>query len=76
MTINQHLTQEQWLRVLDKGMVTIPKKWREELGFTKGKIVKAKKVKKRIFIEPVEDEAPYRIYTDKEIAAFLEEDKL
>ena len=76
MTINQQLKQEQWLRVLDKGMVTIPKKWREELGFKKGKVIKAKKMGRRIFIEPAEEEAPYRIYTDKEIAAFIKEDKL
>jgi len=76
MTINQQLKQEQWLRVLDKGMVTIPKKWREELGFEKGKVIKAKKMGRRVFIEPVEEEASYRIYTDKEIAAFLKEDNL
>jgi len=30
--------KEEWLKILDKGMLTIPKKWREELGFEKGKV--------------------------------------
>lgn len=66
--------QQEWLKILDKGMLTLPKKWRDELGFTKGKIVKAKKKGRAVIIEPVEEEAPYRLYTDKEIAAFLKDD--
>lgn len=66
--------QQEWLKILDKGMLTLPKKWRDELGFAKGKIVKAKKKGRAVIIEPVEEEAPYRLYTDKEIAAFLKDD--
>lgn len=71
-----HSSQEEWLKVLDKGMLTIPKKWREELGFKKGQVVKAKKMGKSVVIEPIEEEAPYRIYTDQELATFLRNDKL
>ena len=68
--------KEEWLKILDKGMLTIPKKWREELGFEKGKVIKAKKTGRTIVIEPIEEEAPYRLYTDKEISEFLKADKL
>ena len=69
--------REEWLKVLGKGMVTIPKRWREELGFREGDIVKAKKEGMRVVIEPQQSKlAPYRVYSDAEIDAFLKEDKL
>lgn len=70
-------SQEEWLKVLTKGMVTLPKKWREELGIVSGDIVKAKKEGNRVVIEPRRGrEAPYRTYTDREIDDFLKADKL
>lgn len=69
--------QQEWLKVLGKGMVTLPKKWREELGITTGDIVKAKKEGNKVIIEPqIENLAPYRVYNDSEIETFLEEDKV
>ncbi len=69
--------QEEWLKVLGKGMVTIPKQWRDELGLEEGDIVKAKKEGNRVVIEPAQSNlAPYRIYSSAEIKAFLTEDQL
>ncbi len=70
--------QEEWLKVLGKGMVTIPKKWRKELGIENGDVVKAKKIGNRVVIEAAKPKAaaPYRIYTAEEIDEFLKEDKL
>ena len=69
--------REEWLKVLGKGMVTIPKQWREELGLEEGDIVRAKKEGNKVVIESQQaDLAPYRIYTKAEINAFLKEDKL
>ncbi len=70
--------QEEWLKVLGKGMVTIPKKWRKELGIESGDVVKAKKVGNRVVIEAAKTKAtaPYRIYSGAEIDEFLKEDKL
>ena len=65
---------EEWVRILGKGMVTIPKSWREELGLVPGKIVKAKKVGRQVVLE-AEEAVPYRTYTDSEIKEFLAEDK-
>lgn len=70
-------TNPEWLKVLGKGMVTIPKQWREELGLKEGDIVKAKKEGNRVIIEPQKSNlAPYRVYSGSEIDAFLKEDKL
>ncbi|MBU3979523.1 AbrB/MazE/SpoVT family DNA-binding domain-containing protein [Patescibacteria group bacterium] len=70
--------QEEWLKVLGKGMVTIPKKWREEMGIASGDIVKAKKVGNRMIIDAAGIKAivPYRVYSTAEIDEFLKEDKL
>ena len=76
MTKQVAQTQEEWLRVLTKGMVTIPKAWREDLGFEKGKMIKAKKFANKIIIEPVEKPVPYRIYSQKELNQFIKDDTL
>lgn len=69
--------QQEWLKVLGKGMVTLPKKWRDELGISTGDIVKAKKEGNRVVIEAQQSNlAPYRVYSDAEIDAFLKEDKI
>jgi AbrB family looped-hinge helix DNA binding protein len=71
--------QEEWLKVLGKGMITLPKKWRDEMGIGNGDIVKAKKEGNRVVIEPTSQTkalAPYRVFSDAEIDEFLEEDKL
>lgn len=69
------LVQEEWLKVLSKGMITIPKDWREELGFKEGKMVQAKKVANQVIIEPMGKPAPYRIYTKAELKQFLKDDQ-
>ena len=69
-------TSQEWLKVLGKGMITIPKRWREDLGLEKGEVVRAQKVGTRVIIEARSLDAPYRIYTDSEIENFLKEDKL
>lgn len=71
-----HIDRE-WLKVLGKGMVTLPKKWRQDLGIEEGDIVRAKKEGNKVVIEPQQkDVAPYRIYSNEEIDEFLREDEL
>lgn len=67
--------QEEWVRILGKGMITIPKSFREELGFKEGDVARVKKIGRKIIIEP-KNPIPIRIYTDKEIKEFLKADKL
>ncbi len=67
----------EWLKVLGKGMITIPKKWRQELGLEKGEIVRAQRVGSKVIIEAREQkEVPYRVYSDEEIKSFVRDDKL
>ena len=69
--------QEKWLKILGKGMMTLPKRWRDETGVEAGDIVKAKKEGNKVVIElQQESKAPYRVFSDAEIDEFLEEDRL
>jgi AbrB family looped-hinge helix DNA binding protein len=68
---------QEWLRVLDKGLVTIPVQWRSDLGLAAGSIIRAQKTGAKIVLEPTAEKlAPYRVYSDEEIDAFLKADKL
>lgn len=70
-------TNQEWLKVLGKGMVTIPKQWREELRIEEGAVVKAKKEGNKVIIEAQQSPAaPFRVYSDREINKFLKEDRL
>jgi len=69
--------QETWLKILGKGMLTLPKKWREDLGIAAGDVIKAKKEGTQIVISAQQSKAvPYRIYSDAEIDQFLKADRL
>ena len=72
------VSQDEWIRVLGKGMITIPKKWREELKIKEGAIIKAKKIGQQVIIEPTQKTsfAPYRIYSRDELNQFLRDDKI
>lgn len=74
MSLNNN--QEEWLKVLGKGMVTLPKKWRDELGIDNGDVVKAKKEGNKVIIEAQKQKVPYRVYSRAEVDAFLNDDVL
>jgi len=75
--MNQPAPQNQWLKVLGKGMVTLPKKWREDLQIETGDILKAKKEGNKVVIEGAKaSTAPYRTYSDSEIDDFLKTDRI
>lgn len=68
---------ETWLKVLGKGMVTLPKKWRDDMGVSTGDVIKARKEGTKVVIEAQQTRTvPYRLYSDSEIDQFLKEDKL
>lgn len=68
-------TTQEWVKILDKGMITIPKSFRDELNFKAGEVAKIIKVGRRLIIEP-RDVVDYRIYSDKELEEILKEDRL
>lgn len=67
--------QEEWVKVLAKGLITIPKRFREDLGIKEGEVAKVRKVGTRLIIEPRE-EREYELYTDEELKEMLAADKL
>lgn len=69
-------SQEEYLRILGKGMVTIPKAWRDELGLNEGTIVKAQRIGNKMIIESGKESVPYRIFSNEDIEAWLNEDRL
>ncbi len=69
-------SQEEYLRILGKGMVTIPKAWRDELGLEEGGIVRAQRIGSKMIIEPESKPVPYRIFSNEEIEEWLKEDQL
>ena len=71
------MNNQEWLKILGKGMVTLPKPWREEFGFQPGDVVRAQKSGSKIIIESGKTQSvPYRLYTKKELEQFLKDDQL
>lgn len=65
----------QWSKILTKGLITIPKPWRDDLDLKEGQLVKVKKVGRSIVIEPA-NQPDYELYSDAEIQMMLSADKL
>ena len=63
---------EEIVRIQAKGLITIPKRLRRDLGFTENSLARFKKEKGRLIIEPVRTlPYPVRSYTDQEVEEFL-----
>lgn len=69
------IDQGQWIKILNKGLITIPKNFREEMNLKEGEIARIRRIGKRLIIEP-RDIVDYELYTDKEFSSMLKEDKL
>ncbi|MBI3955997.1 AbrB/MazE/SpoVT family DNA-binding domain-containing protein [Candidatus Gottesmanbacteria bacterium] len=66
---------DEWVKILGKGMVTIPKKFRDDLGMREGEVARIRKIGNRLVVEP-RDVADYETYTDDELRAMLRADKI
>ncbi len=76
MQILQSPTQDEaWIKILPKGLITLPKRMREKLDIKAGDIAKVKVSGNSIIIKPREL-AEYRLFTDKEINQWLKDDQL
>lgn len=76
ITQKSAVSKEEWLRILTKGMVTIPKPWRQAFNLQEGSRVLARNIGNQIILEPLNQRVPYRIYTQEELAQFLKDDAL
>lgn len=70
--------QETWIKVLSKGVITIPKEFREQLGLEEGDVAKAKVIGNALVIQSrkTADYSNYRLFTKEQIDKFVEEDQL
>ena len=68
--------KEEIVNILPKGLITIPKKFRRELGFEEPGLARIKKEKGRLIIEPLRT-LPYYVrgYSEQEIDEFIKLDK-
>ena len=70
-------TTENIVKILPKGLVTIPKKLRQELGFEESGLARVKKEGRRLVLEPVSVIGyPLRDYTKEEVREFVNQDRL
>lgn len=67
--------QQEWVKVLNKGLITLPKNFRETVGIREGDVARIRKVGRRLVIEP-RDLADYEVYGQKEFKQMLQDDKL
>lgn len=70
--------QETWIKVLSKGVITIPKEFREQLGLKEGDVAKAKIVGDKLVIQSrkTAEYEDYRIFTKEQIEEWVKEDQL
>lgn len=65
------------VKILPKGLVTIPKKLRQDVGLEENSLARIKKEGKRLILEPVNIVSyPLRDYSVEEINKFIKEDRL
>lgn len=66
------ITYEEIAKLQPKGLLTIPKKFREDLGLEENKVVRLKKDRGRLIVEPVKTlDYPVRTYSQKELDEFF-----
>lgn len=76
MQILQSTIQDEvWIKILPKGLITLPKKMREKLDIKAGDVAKIKISGNSIIIKP-RGSVKYRLFTDKEINQWLKDDQL
>ncbi|MCJ7740715.1 hypothetical protein MUP32_05400 [Candidatus Microgenomates bacterium] len=72
----QTIPFEEIIKVQPKGLLTIPKKLRDAVGLEERGLVRVRKDKGRLILEPVRTLSyPVRSYSDKEINEFLALDR-
>ena len=65
------------VKILPKGLITIPKKWREALGFEENSLARMRKEGNKLILEPVNVVSyPLRDYSKEEIEEFIKSDRI
>lgn len=72
----QQVANEEIVKMQPKGLLTIPKRIRENLGFEDDGLVRVREERGRVVLEPVRIlDYPVRSYTKEEIKEFLALDR-
>lgn len=72
----QTVSQEEIVKILPKGLMTIPVNLRRKLGFKENGLVRIFAENGRLILEPIFTlPYPVRTYTEKEVEGFLARDK-
>lgn len=70
-------TYRNLVKILPKGLVTIPKKLRQEIGLGENSLARITKEGKKLILEPVDIISyPLREYSVDEIRQFIKDDRL
>lgn len=69
------IQDEAWIKILPKGLITIPKKIREKLGLKEGDVAQVKISDNTIVIKPREP-VGYRLYSKEEMEQWVKDDEL
>lgn len=70
-------TYRNLVKILPKGVITIPKKLRQDVGLEENGLARIKKEGKRLILEPVSIISyPLRDYSEEEIRQFIKEDRI
>lgn len=73
--MTQTYSQEQFIRLQPKGLITIPKKMRDRLGFKTSGLIRIRETVNLLTLEPVGVVSyPVRRYTNAEVDAFIKLD--
>lgn len=76
MQLNTQITREEIVKFQPKGLLTIPKKFRQKLGFGEKSLARIKIEKGKLTIEPIRTLSySVRTYTETDIEEFLALDK-
>lgn len=68
-------SEGEWVKVLAKGLITIPKAFREQLNIKEGEVARIRKIGRRLVIESRET-ADYEVYSNDEFKMMLKDDEL
>lgn len=71
------LINDQYIKIQPKGLITIPKKMRDQLKLNDQSVIRIRQQGQQLVLEPVTIlDYPVRHYTEQEVQEFLKYDRL
>jgi AbrB family looped-hinge helix DNA binding protein len=76
MQVMPSSSQTEWVKILDNGLITIPKAMRKQAGIKDGDVARATLVGNKIIIEPRATVEEYRVFTSEQVVQWMQDDAL